>query len=45
MPNSSYSIQNLVDMARTQGDLAPTLPTGGFYETLAISITLSLIHI
>jgi hypothetical protein len=39
MANSSYTIQNLVDMARTMGDLAPTLPTGGFYETLALSIT------
>ncbi len=39
MANSSFTIQQLVDMARTMGDLAPTLPTGGFYETLALSIT------
>jgi hypothetical protein len=34
--NSSYTIQNLVDMARSIADLAPTLPTGGFYETVAL---------
>jgi hypothetical protein len=39
MANSSYTVQNLVDQARTMGDLAPVLPTGGYYETLALSIT------
>jgi hypothetical protein len=38
MANSSYTIQMLVDQARTQGDLAPVLPTGGFFETLALSV-------
>ena len=38
MANSSYTIQMLVDQARTQGDLAPVLPTGGFFDTLALSI-------
>ena len=38
MSNSSYTGQMLVDQARTMGDLAPVLPTGGFYDTLALSI-------
>ena len=38
MSNSSYTGQLLVDQARTQGDLAPVLPTGGFYDTLALSV-------
>jgi len=37
MPNSSYRGQDLVDIARGLGDLAPVLPTGGFYETVALS--------
>jgi hypothetical protein len=37
MGNSSYTLQNLVDIARAMGDLAPTLPTGGSYETIALS--------
>ncbi len=37
MGNSSYTVQNLVDIARAMGDLAPTLPTGGSYETVALS--------
>ena len=37
MPNSSYTLQNLVDIARTRGDIAPALPTGGSYETVALS--------
>lgn len=37
MGNSSYTLQNLVDIARAMGDLAPTLPTGGAYETIALS--------
>ena len=37
MGNSSYSLQNLVDIARGLGDLAPTLPTGGSYEIVATS--------
>jgi hypothetical protein len=37
MGNSSYTVQNLVDIARAMGDLAPTLPTGGAYETVALS--------
>jgi len=37
MGNSSYSIQNLVDIARTRGDIAPALPVGGSYETVALS--------
>ena len=37
MGNSSYTGQNLVDIARARGDLAPTLPTGGAYETVALS--------
>jgi hypothetical protein len=39
MGNSTYTIQNLVDIARTRGDLAPALPTGGSYETVALSAT------
>ena len=37
MANSSYTGMNLVDMARAHGDLAPVLPVGGFYETVALS--------
>lgn len=37
MGNSSYTLQNLVDIARTRGDIAPALPTGGAYETVALS--------
>lgn len=37
MGNSSYTLQNLVDIARAMGDLAPTLPSGGSYETVALS--------
>ena len=37
MGNSSYTLQALVDIARSMGDLAPTLPTGGAYETVATS--------
>lgn len=37
MGNSSYTVQSLVDDARTLGDLAPTLPVGGYYETTALS--------
>jgi hypothetical protein len=37
MGNSSYTLQNLVDIARSMGDIAPVLPTGGYYETIAIS--------
>jgi hypothetical protein len=39
MPQSSYTVQALVDIARTMGDLAPVLPTAGFYQTLALSVT------
>lgn len=39
MGNSSYTVQSLVDIARAMGDLAPTLPTGGAYETVALSAT------
>jgi hypothetical protein len=35
MGNSSYRLQDAVDIARAIGDLAPTLPTGGAYETIA----------
>lgn len=37
MGNSSYTLQNLVDIARTRGDIAPALPVGGSYETVALS--------
>lgn len=37
MGNSSYTLQSLVDIARAMSDLAPTLPTGGSYETVALS--------
>jgi hypothetical protein len=37
MGNSSYTLQNLVDIARSMGDIAPVLPTGGYYETVALS--------
>lgn len=37
MGNSSHTVQELVDDARTMGDLAPTLPVGGYYETTALS--------
>jgi len=36
---SSYTIQNLVDIARAMGDCAPALPTGGDYETNALAAT------
>jgi len=35
--NSSYTLQNLCDIARSLGDLAPTLPVGGSYEIVATS--------
>lgn len=37
MGNSSYTLQNLVDISRALGDVAPTLPVGGEYETVALS--------
>src|SRR5579859_4918350 len=37
MGNSSFTLQNLVDIARTRGDIAPALPVGGSYETIALS--------
>jgi hypothetical protein len=37
MGNSSYTLQNLVDIARTRGDIAPALPVGGSFETIALS--------
>lgn len=37
MGNSSFTLQNLVDIARTRGDIAPALPVGGSYETVALS--------
>lgn len=37
MGNSSYTLQDLVDIARSMGDIAPVLPTGGYYETVAKS--------
>ncbi len=37
MGNSSFTLQNLVDIARTRGDIAPALPSGGSYETVACS--------
>src|ERR1039458_5155920 len=37
MGNSSYTLQNLVDITRALGDLAPTLPVGGSYEIIATS--------
>lgn len=37
MGNSNYTLQNLVDIARALGDVAPTLPVGGEYETVALS--------
>lgn len=37
MANSSYTGMNLVDQARSHGDLAPVLPVGGFFETVALS--------
>jgi hypothetical protein len=37
MGNSTYTLQQLVDDARTLGDLAPTLPVGGSYDTTALS--------
>lgn len=37
MGNSSYTLQNLVDITRSLGDLAPTLPVGGAYEVIATS--------
>ena len=35
--NSSYTLQNLVDIARDLGDVAPVLPTGGSYELTAFA--------
>jgi hypothetical protein len=35
--NSSYTLQNLVDIARSMGDVAPVLPTGGYYEQVALA--------
>ena len=35
--NSSYRLQDLVDITRALGDLAPALPTGGSYEVIATS--------
>ena len=37
MSQSSYTLLQLVDMARSHGDLAPVLPTGGYFETVALS--------
>ncbi len=37
MGNSSYQLQDLVDIARSMGDTAPILPTGGAYDTIALS--------
>lgn len=37
MGNSSFTLQALTDIARTRGDIAPALPTGGSYETVALS--------
>lgn len=37
MGNSSYTLQNLVDIARAMTDIAPTLPVGGEYEVVALS--------
>lgn len=37
MGNSSYTLQDLVDIARTLADVAPALPVGGAYETVATS--------
>jgi hypothetical protein len=37
MGNSSFTLQNMVDIARTRGDIAPALPTGGSYETVALA--------
>jgi len=37
MGNSSYTVQSLIDIARSMADTAPVLPTGGAYETVALS--------
>ena len=37
MGNSSYTEQSLDDIARAMTDIAPTLPTGGEYEVVALS--------
>ena len=37
MGNSSKTLQDLVDIARAMTDIAPTLPTGGEYEVVALS--------
>jgi hypothetical protein len=37
MGNSSYTLQQLVDIARAMGDIAPVLPTGGAYQTVALA--------
>jgi hypothetical protein len=35
--NSTYTLQSLVDIARSLGDIAPVLPTGGSYELVAFA--------
>lgn len=35
--NSSYRLQDLVDIARSMGDIAPVLPTGGYFAQVAYS--------
>ena len=37
MGNSSQTIRSLVDDARSFPELSPTLPTGGYWETVALS--------
>ena len=37
MGNSSYTLQDLTDIARSLGDIAPVLPSGGSYEIVATS--------
>lgn len=36
--NSTYSLQNIVDDAMSNADIAPALPTGGWADSVAISI-------
>jgi hypothetical protein len=38
MSNSSYSVQDVVDDARSNADLAPALPVGGYSDAPALSI-------
>lgn len=38
MPNSSYDLQSVVDIASTNGDTAPALATGGFSQQPALQI-------